>query len=105
MTQARPTSMTVLSILNFVLGGLSIFVSLAGLVTANAAMSNPLTSFQRGGSEIAMLMLAGAIFGLAAGVLGIVAGIGLIKVARWGWGTTLAYAIVALVGNGLSLFL
>ena len=52
-----------------------------------------------------MLMLFSAIVGLGTGILGIVAGIGLIKVARWGWGVTLAYAIVLLGYEGLMLHL
>ena len=42
---------------------------------------------------------------LGGGVLGNMAGIGLLKVARWGWGVTLAYAIVLLGYEGLMLHL
>jgi len=96
--------MTVWSILIFLFSGLNLFISLGGFVTANQAMSNPLASLQVGGSAIAMLMLLQALVNLGGGVLGIIAGTGLIKVARWGWGVTLAYAIVVLISNGLILF-
>jgi len=93
------------AILMFLLGGLSIFASLGGFVTANQAMSHPLASLQVGSSAIAMLILLAALCHLGGGVLGIIAGIGLLKVARWGWGVTLAYAIVLLGYEGLMLSL
>ena len=55
MAQARPISMVMWAILMFLLGGLSIFASLGGFVTANQAMSHPLASLQVGSSAIAML--------------------------------------------------
>ena len=36
-----------------------------------------------------MLILLAALLNLGGGLLGIIAGIGLLKVARWGWGVTL----------------
>jgi len=97
--------MVMWAILMFLLGGLSIFASLGGFVTANQAMSHPLASLQVGSSAIAMLVLLAALLNLGGGVLGIIAGIGLLKVARWGWGVTLAYAIVLLGYEGLMLHL
>jgi hypothetical protein len=105
MAQARPISMVMWAMLMFLLGGLSIFASLGGFVTANQAMSHPLASLQVGSSAIAMLILLAALCNLGGGVLGIMAGIGLLKVARWGWGVTLAYAIVLLGYEGLMLHL
>ena len=105
MAQARPISMVMWALLMFPLGGLSIFASLGGFVTANQAMSYPLASLQVGSSAIAMLILLAALLNLGGGVLGIMAGIGLLKVARWGWGVTLAYAIVLLGYEGLMLHL
>ena len=105
MAQARPISMVVWAMLMFLLGGLSIFASLGGLVTANQAMSHPLASLQVGSSALALLILLAALLHLGGGVLGLMAGIGLLKVARWGWGVTLAYAIVLLGYEGLMLHL
>jgi hypothetical protein len=105
MAQARPISMVVWAMLMFLLGGLSIFASLGGFITAHQAMSTPLASLQGGSSAIAMLILLAALLNLGGGVLGIMAGIRLLKVARWGWGVTLAYAIVLLGYEGLMLHL
>jgi hypothetical protein len=105
MAHARPISMVVWALLMFLLGGLSLFASLGGFVTANQVMSNPLASLEGGSSAIAMLILLAAVLNLSGGVLGIMAGIGLLKVARWGWGVTLAYAIVLLGYDGLMLHL
>ena len=76
-----------------------------GFVTANQAMSHALASLQAGSAARAMLILLAALLNLGGGVLGIMAGIGLLKVARWGWGVTLAYAIVLLGYEGLMLHL
>src|SRR5215510_439085 len=101
MAQARPISMVMWALLMFLLGGLSLFASLGGLVTANQAMSHALASLQAGSAARALLILLAALVHLGGGVLGIMAGIGLLKVARWGWGVTLASAIVLLGYAGL----
>jgi hypothetical protein len=89
----------------FLLGGRSIFASLGGLVTANQAMSHALASLQVGSAARARRILLAALLPRGGGVLGIMAGIGLLKGARWGWGVTLAYAIVLLGYEGLMLHL
>ena len=105
MASARPISMVMWALLMFLLGGLSLFASLGGLVTANQAMSHALASLQAGSAARALLILLAAWLHLGGGVLGIMAGIGLLKVVRWGWGVTLAYALVLLGYEGLMLHL
>src|SRR5262245_33194946 len=48
MAQARPISMVMWAMLMFLLGGLSLFASLGGFVTANQTMSHSLASLQAG---------------------------------------------------------
>jgi len=105
MAHARPISMVMWALRMFLLGGLSLFASLGGLVTAHQAMSHALASLQAGSAARARLILLAAWLHLGGGVLGIMAGIGLLKVARWGWGVTLAYAIVLLGYEGHMLHL
>src|SRR4029434_9463533 len=105
MAQARPISIVMWAMVMFLLGGLSIFASLGGFVTANQAMSHALASLQVGSAARAMRILLAALLHLGGGVLGIIAGIGLLKVARWGWGVALAYAVVFLGYEGLMLHL
>ena len=85
MAQARPISMVMWALRMFLLGGLSLFALLGGFVTAHQAMSHALASLQAGSAARAMLILLAALLHLGSGVLGIMAGIGLLKVARWGW--------------------
>jgi len=96
MAHARPISMVLWALLRFLLGGLSLVASLGGLVTAHQAMSHALVSLQAGSAARAMLILLAALLNLGGGILGIMAGIGLLKGARWGWGVTLASARVLL---------
>jgi len=96
MAPARPISMVIWARLMFLLGGLSRFASLGGFVTAHQAMSHALASLQAGSAARAMLILLAALVHLGGGVLGLMAGIGLLKGARWGWGVTLASARVLL---------
>jgi hypothetical protein len=103
MVHARLTSMTALALLHFVLAGLVLVRSLVGYVTATAALAYPLTSVQGGGADIAMLMLLSAMVDLGIGLLGMGAGLGLLKVAPWGWDVALTYAIAALLNNGLGV--
>ena len=96
MKTSRPKSITVFSILNFVFGGFGLLVALITLVTsANSTLT-------RGNAQISVLMLMGAMLGIIVGVLAIISGIGLIKVAGWGRGVTIAYAIVTFLGAFLS---
>src|SRR5215510_9458999 len=101
MAHARPLSMVLWALLRFLLGGLSLVASLGGLVTAHQALSHALASLQAGSAARALLILLAAWLHLGCGVLGILAGIGLLKGARWGWGVTLASAIVLLGYAGL----
>ena len=105
MAQARPISMVMWALRMFLPGGLSLVASLGGLVTAHQALSHALASLQAGSAARALLILLAAWLHLGGGVLGIMAGIGLLKGARWGWGVTLASAIVLLGYKGLMLHL
>src|SRR5262249_21390117 len=96
MAPARPIGMVMWAMRMFLLGGISLFASLGGFVTAHQAMSHALASLQAGGAARALLILLAALVNLGAGVLGILAGIGLLKGAHWGWGVTLASARVLL---------
>ena len=103
MAHAHPISMVLWALLRFLLGGLSLVASLGGFLTAHQAMSHALVSLQAGSTARAMLILLAALLQLGGGILGIMAGIGLLKGARWGWGVTLASAIVLLGYEGLML--
>ena len=105
MASARPISMVMWALLMFLLGGLSLFASLGGLVTAHQAMSHALASLQAGSAARALLILLAAWLQLGGGVLGIMASIGLLKVVRWGWGVTRASARVLLGYEGRMLHL
>jgi hypothetical protein len=103
MAPARPLSMVMWALRMFLLGGLSLFASLGDFVTAHQAMSHALASLRAGSAARAMLILLAALLNLDGGILGIMTGIGLLKVARWGWGVTLASAIVLLGYEGRML--
>jgi cytochrome bd-type quinol oxidase subunit 2 len=94
--------MTAISVLNFVFGGWGVLGALYVIIITNSMMSNPLMSFAQGASQMAALQLLQGILRLGVGAVAIVAGIGLILVAPWGRGWTLAYAILGIVNIVMS---
>ena len=78
-----------MSILNLVFGGLSVLQSLYALLIMDQ-LKSVATPYQ------AFLLPLHCLLELAGGVLGIVAGVGLIRVAPWARGWALGYAIAGL---------
>ena len=87
--------MTVISVLNFVFGGWRVLGSFLVFATGSAiSQGDP--------NKTAPLLFLGMI-SLLWGAVAIIAGVGLMQVARWARGWTLAYAIVAIAGGVISL--
>lgn len=99
----RPKSMTVTSVLNFVFGGISVLGSLYAIMLSNSLMANSLVGLSENAMQQMMVLLLSGLVGLCVGGVAIVAGVGLIRVASWARGWTLAYAIVGIVNALLGL--
>ena len=93
MKAPRPKSMTVCSILNFVFGGLGLLLAFMGLIML------PNAPFTDGREQTVGGFFTDTFFNIFVGVLAIVSGIGLSKVAVWGRGCAIAYGIVAILGG------
>jgi len=92
MKALRPKSITVFAILNFVFGGLGLLYALFSIVVS---MNLSITG---GSAQTSAILLVSAMLSIVVGTLAILSGIGLIKVASWGRGCTLAYGLVAMIG-------
>jgi hypothetical protein len=110
----RPAAVTVIAVINFVLGGLGllgtccggvallVLSSLAGSMPAPPGQPNPLKEMQTLFESIPgyiPFMIASAILGAIAAIVLIVAGIGLLRMRRWARITCLIYAVYTILST------
>ncbi|MHC4292144.1 MAG: DUF4339 domain-containing protein [Planctomycetota bacterium] len=104
-TRQRPTSVTVLGILNIVFGGLGLLCSPFGIISI--LMPQPNSPFQLT-SAMKMFSLVGCAVGFVFAIVLLASGIGLLYLKRWareaalvyGW-AAIIWGILALVMNGI----
>ncbi|MHC4212538.1 MAG: DUF4339 domain-containing protein [Planctomycetota bacterium] len=95
----RPTSVTVLGILNIVFGGLGILCTPVGLV-ATFAIPNAMNS-----TPVAKVwLLIGSVVGIFCSFILLIVGIGLLNLRRWARKWTLGYGWFAIVWGIVGMF-
>jgi hypothetical protein len=93
---ARPTGVTVLAVLGFILGALSLLAALAMFLAGAAGLA---AMSGGGGSMAGMLGALGAFAGVVClifTVLYVLSGIGLLKLANWGRILTIVLVVIGL---------
>lgn len=107
----RPTSLTIVSILAWVFGGIGILYSPMGILSLYSpgpgGQANPMLKVFEAAPLLRTYTIAAMVLGvLAAGVL-VLGGVGLWKLRRWGWTLCNAYAVwgiaAALVGTAVNM--
>jgi uncharacterized membrane protein (DUF2068 family) len=104
MTTQRPTGVTILAVLQFIGGVLSLLFGLSSLFFGGLmVVSDAATT---AGAEIDMgpIMLTAGVVALISGVIGLIAGYGLFTLKGWGWTLAVIFAVANIVSNLLSLF-
>lgn len=104
MTTQRPTGVTILAVLQFIGGFISLILGISslffgGLIIASDAAATAGTEIDPG-----PIMLIAGVIALFSGVLGLLAGYGLFTLKGWGWQLALTFAIVNIIHNVLGLF-
>ena len=101
---ARPTSVTVLSIMGMVLGGMGLLCKPASLLmfVVKMPVPNPVVDAMRNDSFIRGFMVIGAATGWVISLLLILASVGSLRLRDWGRSGMLAYAGLALVMTAIS---
>jgi len=103
MNKTRTKGMTAVAVVNFVFGALGVFAGLWAMMTFHAVMSRSLTDGKT--TQVAMAGLGMALYGVACGIVAIIAGIGVLKLAPWGRILSLSYAGLSIVSSVVSLFM
>ena len=100
MKKHRTGGMTAVGVLNTVFGGFGILAGLFCLLTAHAVMSRTLVTQDQ--SVVMLKVLGLGLFGLAVGIVGLIAGIGIFLMARWSRVLNLVFAGVWILNSILS---
>jgi uncharacterized membrane protein (DUF2068 family) len=104
MTNQRPTGVTILAVIQFIGGIISLFFGLSSLFFGGLMVASDAAATT--GAEIDMgpiLLLAGGL-SIISGVIGLIAGYGLFTLKPWGWTLAIVFAVLNIVHNLLSLF-
>jgi uncharacterized membrane protein (DUF2068 family) len=104
MTHQRPTGVTILAVIQFIGGILSLLFGLSSLFFGGLMVASDAAA--TAGTEIDMgpIMLTAGVIALISGVVGLLAGYGLFTLKGWGWTLAVVFAIANIVSNLLSLF-
>jgi len=105
----RPASVTVFGVLNIVFGALGlvaiIFSAIALMVVPTGSTNNPVLEIMRNSPGYAAWMKMAIPLGILASGVSIAAGIGLLKLRRWGRSLSIGYGIYAIVAGVLGVML
>ncbi|MBE9140230.1 hypothetical protein IQ254_24025 [Nodosilinea sp. LEGE 07088] len=99
----RPTGVTILAVLQFIGGVLSLLFGLSslffgGLMVASYAAATA-------GAEINMgpVLLIAAVVAIISGLIGLLAGYGLFTLKGWGWTLAMVFSVINVISNVLGL--
>jgi uncharacterized membrane protein (DUF2068 family) len=106
VTIQRPTGVTVLAVLQFIGGILSLFIGISGLFFGGLMVSGVAenTSGAAAAAQVGPLMVAGGFFAILSGILGLIAGYGLFTLKGWGWTLAMVFSVINVIHNVIGLF-
>ena len=102
-TKTRTGGMTTVAVLNFIFGGWGVLGGLWAVLTGHAWMSRSLVLGAE--SQMAMVLIGRGLLGFATGVVGVVAGVGVLMLVSWGRTMNLVYAAVSIFAAVVMLFM
>jgi uncharacterized membrane protein HdeD (DUF308 family) len=97
MTNQRPTGVTILAILQFIGGALSLLGGLALMAFGGSAVNT-------GAGEVAAIPAMLGIVLILSGIIGLVAGYGLFTLKGWGWLLAIIFSVLNIISGLLNLF-
>jgi len=97
MTHRRPTGVTILAILQFIGGALSLLGGLALMAFGGSAVNT-------GAGEVAAIPAMLGIVLILSGIIGLVAGYGLFTLKGWGWLLAIIFSVLNIISGLLNLF-
>jgi hypothetical protein len=105
MTTQRPTGVTILAVLQFIGGILSLFVGISGilfggLMAAGVAGDVPEVA---AAAEYGPLLVAGGVVAIISGIIGLIAGYGLFTLKGWGWILAFVFSALNIIRSILNL--
>ena len=94
---ARPTVVTILAVLGFILGGLTLLAACVMFAVGAAGIAGMAGGHAMGGGMLATLGAFAGVFCLVFAILYIVSGVGLLKLAGWGRILTIILVVLSIL--------
>ena len=103
MTLQRPTGVTILAVLQFIGGGLSLLFGISSLFFGGLMVVSDAAA--TAGTEIDMgpILLVAAVIAIVSGLIGLLAGYGLFTLKDWGWTLAMVFSVINIISNVLGL--
>lgn len=104
MANQRPTGVTILAVLQFIGGLLSLILGLGSLLFGGLMVASDVAATT--GTEIDMgpILLFAGIVAIVSGVIGLIAGYGLFALKGWGWTLAIVFAVLNIIRSLLGMF-
>ncbi|MUG96930.1 hypothetical protein F7734_33150 [Scytonema sp. UIC 10036] len=104
MTNQRPTGVTILAVLQFLGGILSLLFGVSGLFFGGLIVAAGGSQPAGEAATMGPILLGASIGALISGTIGLIAGFGLFTLKGWGWMLASVFSILNILNNLVSLF-
>ncbi|MEG3440256.1 hypothetical protein V0288_24225 [Pannus brasiliensis CCIBt3594] len=103
MTDQRPTGVTILAVIQFLGGILSLFLGVSGLFFGGLMVAAGSGQPANEATTMAPILIGASIGALINGMIGLIAGFGLFTLKGWGWILAIVFAALSILNNLVSL--
>ncbi|MGI0488568.1 hypothetical protein ACN4EK_24420 [Pantanalinema rosaneae CENA516] len=104
MTNQRPTGVTVLAVLQFLGGILSLLVGVSGLFFGGLLVAAGGAGQAGEAATMGPILVGASIAALISGIIGLIAGFGLFTLKGWGWTLAIIFSVLNILNNLVSVF-
>lgn len=104
MTTQRPTGVTILAVLQFIGGIISLFFGLSSLFFGGLMVASDAAATAGADIDMGPILLLAGILAIVSGVIGLIAGYGLFTLKGWGWTLAMVFSVLNIFHNLLGLF-
>jgi uncharacterized membrane protein (DUF2068 family) len=104
MTIQRPTGVTILAVLQFIGGALSLLFGVLSLFFGGAMVATDAAEAVDAAIDMGPVMMTVGIASIIIGIIGLIAGYGLFTLKGWGWLLAVVFSLSNVVRNIMALF-
>lgn len=103
MTTQRPTGVTILAVLQFIGGALSLLFGISSLFFGGLMVVSGASETAGVEIDLGPILLIAGVLALISGLIGLIAGYGLFTLKGWGWLLALTFSVLNIVQNVLNM--